>query len=125
MNFKKPKITCETEDIFDDKNNNIRNSKSSFTMFTKQEDLSFLEKSALKPLFHLKNPIIFRSVHANIKSEIPTSLLNHSEHTGRNHAKSVLRFMKSIYVWKSHKQILLRHVLQNKATQNYGTTVVK
>lgn len=82
MNFKKPKITCETEDIFDDKNNNIRNSKSSFTMFTKQEDLSFLEKSALKPLFHLKNPIIFRSVHANIKSEIPTSLLNHSEHTG-------------------------------------------
>lgn len=94
VNFKKLKITCETEDIFDDENNNIQNSKSSFTLFTKQKDLlSFVEKSALKPLFHLKNSI--RSVHANIKREMPTSFLNHSEHTGGNHAKSVLSFMKS------------------------------
>lgn len=125
MNFKKPNFTCKTEDIFDDENNNIQNLKSSFTMFTKQEELSFVEKSALKPLSHLKNLIIFRSVYSNIHCKMPTSLLNHSEHTGRNHVKSELSFMKGIYDRKSHKQISLKHVLQNKETQNYGTTVIE
>lgn len=93
MNFKKPKITCETEHVFDDENNNIQNSKSSFNMFTKQEDLlSFVENSALKPQFHLKNSIIFRSVHANINVEMPTSLLNHSEHTGGKSCQTCVEF---------------------------------
>lgn len=108
MNFKKPKITCETEDIFDDENNNFQNSKSLFTMFTKQEDLlSFVEKSALKPLFHLKNSIIFRSVHANINSEMPTSLLNHSEHTrGKSCKKCVEFYEKYLCLKKSQINFL-------------------
>lgn len=68
-------------------------------MFTKLEDLLSLKKKYARILlFHLKNSIILRYVHAYINSKMQTTLLNHSEQTDGTHAKNVLSFMKSIDV---------------------------
>lgn len=85
-------------------------------MFTDHTDLmSFLKNSALKPLFNLKNSIIYYTVCADVRNEFSSILPEHLVMP-----KCAEFYEKFVYLLQSRKSIIFKLTLWHTVTLPFG-----